>query len=268
MSEEAMALALPPNEPSDRFSFRQDMAIKELETLLALHPSRGIHVLDCGFRDWRLAKAMMASGLNVRRIFYRGFDVSYAAVQAAHAEQERGAFADFWGFEVKQRNLKDLAGYRSRSFHLIMLNNVLHEVPAEDIPLVLLSLNRLLARKATLSIIDMEQMPPDEFEPWAILWNGQDVERILQAGGFRPRAYRHTKSVPVYRVSTRAATDVDTPAMARAVVKILIEKRVRLVATAAAYWASRDNFHESQRAQSELAAVDVAIERLRGRVTS
>ncbi len=263
-----MVLALPTNQPPDRFSFRQDMAIKELENLLVLHPSKGIHVLDCGFLDCSLAKAMMASGLNVSRIFYCGIDVSDVAVNAARAEQERGAFADFGGFEVRQRALIDLLGYKRVSFHLILLNNVLHEVQADAIPPVLRSLNELLARGATLSIIDMEQLPPDEFELWAIFWNGQDVERILQAGGFHPRVYRHTKAVPVYRVSTRAATDVDTSGMAREVVKILIEKRVRLVATATGYRASRDNSQESRRVQSALATVDVDIERLRGRVTS
>src|ERR1051325_6459093 len=174
------------------FSFRDDAMVQDVGDWLANHRTRIINILDCGCHDGRLAKMMMAAGLELSRIRYFVFDVADASVQAVRAEQERGVFKDYARFEIVLREIIDMAGYKAATFHLIVVNNLLHEVKPEYIPRVLHKFNELLARPTgKLAIIDMEELPTEECEPYAITWSANEVAAILKAGGFRPTLSTH-----------------------------------------------------------------------------
>src|SRR5215210_7247001 len=168
----SMMSTAPPQPPFSHSSFRDDAMVQDVTDWLANHRTGFMSILDCGCHDGRLAKMLMAAGVKIGRIRYYAFDVADASVQAVREEQERGVFKDFAHFEIVLREIIDMAGYRPGAFHLIVVNNILHEIRPEYIPRVLQKFNELLARSTgKLAIIDMEELPAEECEPCAVTWS-------------------------------------------------------------------------------------------------
>lgn len=259
-------MMIPSGTPKNSFnhsSFRDDATIQYVVEWLANHRAGIMSILDCGCQDARLAKMLMAAGVKLERIRYDAFDMADASVQAVRAEQDRSAFKDFADFKIVLREIIDMDGFKPGSFHLIVVNNLLHEVKPEYIPRVLQKFNELLARPGgRLAMIDMEELPPEEFEPTAITFRVHEVEKIFLAGGFRPHSSSHKKRVQVYRVWTEPIPHVETKGIAQTLLKILKEKKEQLRDKAAECCGGRYSSKDAQRELCKLAAVVLAIHQL------
>jgi hypothetical protein len=252
--------------PFDRTTFREDAAIQDINDYLAQR-SGWIKVLDCGSHDCRLARAMMAARLDIGRIRYFAFDMDETSVNSVRAEMEYGDFKGFRHFDIRQRRITDIADYKTYSFQLIFLNNLLHEVFVEDIPFVLRQLNKLLARPdGKLSIIDMAELPEPESELWAVTWTAKEVKQILEAGGFRPTGSTHLKKVEVCRVVTPPITDeVKTQGIYYALELILNKKKIELITIADRSRARRDTSAQAHNAVCALGVIELTLGRLKGK---
>ena len=98
-----------------------------------------------------------------------------------------------------------------------------------------------------------------------MLWNGIELAKILQAGGFAVSLSKYTKRVRVYRVVNWCETDVDIAGVTNALLEILIEKMDQLRSRAIPYRACADTSPDSQLVGCRLAAVDIAIQQLKRR---
>jgi SAM-dependent methyltransferase len=254
-----------PENPLSHFSYRDDATIQNVVDWLANHDAE-IRILDCGCGGARLAKAMLeTNSLDLNRIRYFGFDSDQANVRTVKSEKERGVFSDYKEFDVMLRDITDTLGYKSGVFDLILVTNILHEVLAEEIPQVLLKLNKLIANPAgRLAVIDMEELPPEVCEPWAVTLTADELGIIERAGGFRPTISRSHRRVWTYRVVTGPISKVNSAGITLALRRILDQKREQQLAIAAKYRACGDVSAASQREAFRMAAVDLAIHRLNG----
>ncbi len=249
--------------PPSHFSFRDDVTINYISDWLT-NNDRPIQMLDCGCRDARLAKAIMQAELNLSRIRYYGFDSSSDHVRSANAEKHNGYFDGYNELFIKLRDITDTAGYEIGTFDLIILNNLFHEILVEDIPQMLLELNRLLIPSSGRMIFtDMEELPVEDCEYWPVLWSGSEHAKILQAGGFDPSLSSYPKRVRVYRVVNGPIANVNIAGVTNALLEILIEKKVQLMARAIPYRACANASPDSQLVGCRLAAVEIAINQLK-----
>jgi hypothetical protein len=204
--------------------------------------------------------------LDLSRIRYCGFDSNNDHVRAAIAEKNNGYFDGYLEMLIKLRDITDTAGYEIGTFDLILLSNLFHEILPEDIPQMLFELNRLLAPSSGRMIFtDMEELPSEDCEYWSVLWNGIELAKILQAGGFAAGLSKYSKRVRVYRVVNWCEADVDIAGVTDALLEILIEKKDQLITRAIPYRACADTSPDSQLIGCRLAAVDIAIHQLKQR---
>jgi SAM-dependent methyltransferase len=245
------------------FSFRDDVTINYISDWL-INNDRSIRILDCGCRDARVAKAIIQAELDLSRICYCGFDSSSDHVRSANVEKTNGCFDGYQEMLIKLRDITDTAGYEFGTFDLILLSNLFHEILVEDIPQMLFELNRLLTPSSGRMIFtDMEELPAEDCEYWSVLWNGSELAKILQAGGFAAGLSKYSKRVRVYRVVNWCEADVDVAGVTNALLEILVEKKDQLRARAIPYRACADASPDSQLVGCRLAAVDIAIHQLK-----
>jgi hypothetical protein len=246
----------------DRFSFHDDALVQEVGSLLARRPGT-INILDCGCGDCRLARALMVAHLATKRINYDGFDLDQPMVRAARAEKLQGRFAPFKRFEVSLRETPDLAGYKQGSYHLVVLRHLLHEIGPESLPQVFRKVKALLVpRGGTVCIVDIEELPADVDERWAVMWTGDEMEGLLTAAGFEVALSKHPHSVPAYRAVATPRRDLDPWAIQRKVRDLLVVKEHRLLNDLLVYRDKADISAGSLRAVCRLAAIRVALRRI------
>jgi SAM-dependent methyltransferase len=258
-------LTTPLENPPSHFSYRDDATIQNVVDRLA-NDHADLRMLDCGCGDARLAKAMMETGsVDLNRIRYFGFDSDQTLVRSVKSEKEREVFSNYKEFDVRLHDITDPLAYEDRSFDLILVNNIIHEIAAKDIAQVVLKLNKLLTDpKGRLAVIDMEELPLEVCEPWAVPLTADELGKTLRAGGFKPAISRHHKRVWTYRVVIGPISQVNTDGITLALRKILSKKREQQLAVAAKYHACGDISADSQREACRMAAVELAIHQLKG----
>lgn len=208
------------------FSFRHDVTVETIREQASKYPC--IRLLDCGCGNGSLPEAIAKAGLPINRIRYFGFD------QNEHHARQTRAQAQSAGYDlvdVKVRELSDLAGYSRCSFDVIVLNNILHEIPVELLPRLFEQLDSFLARPhGVLCIVDMEALPPeDAIEPWAVMWKASEIEQLLRAGNWSPQHTIHPKRVMTYKVVISPTEHVDLNGMDRFLKSALKDKKRRLL---------------------------------------
>lgn len=246
----------------DRSSLRDDLPVTVIASLLTQNAE--VRILDLGCGQCRLARALVDSRLDLSKLSYHGIELSASLVSEVRAEQRRGVFKGFKSFEVKIRELTDLKGYDRAAFNVISSSNVLHEVWPDLFPGLLRDANRLLAPSGRLCLIDMERLPANEKEPYAVLWRSDEVDQILRAGGFKPYTSSHAKGggISVFDVQTAPAVSaVDAPAMAATVIRLLGEKKQEALEELLPASETRDDHDESRVSRDRLAALSIAIRR-------
>lgn len=217
--------ALPdPVDLDSRSSIREDAVVRELARLLAEHDGP-VRVIDacCGLASLP-RRIISAIGTQVSRIEYVAIERDAACVDMMRTfEEDFKAFASFKPF---LRDVSDLAGVEIPATHLVVLNNVLHEIPPRYFPQMFVALNGLLCPdRGRVCVIDMESLPSDSPESIAISWTASEVVDILRAGGFNPESTTHEKSVRVYQVHFRRAEKLDESAM-RDVIRTHISRKL------------------------------------------
>lgn len=211
---------------TSHFSFRDDVTVETIREQVSKYPC--VRLLDCGCGTGSLSEAISRAGLPVNRIHYYGFDQSERCVRQTRAKAQRAGY-DL--VDLRVRELSDLAGYSRCFFDIVVLNNILHEIPVESLPPLLEQLDSLLARPhGILCIVDMEALPEeDEFEPWAIMWTASEVERLLRAGNWSPQHSTHPKRVIAYKLVIGPTEHVDLDGMVRYLKSALKDKKRRLL---------------------------------------
>jgi ubiquinone/menaquinone biosynthesis C-methylase UbiE len=213
-----------------RSSLREDAAIRDLSQLLTEFPGDLIRVLDvcCGIGT--LAKRISRSVINeTGRIAYWAIDRDTGCIETIKAQP--GEFDGFHSFTLMQREAWDLVGLQPDSMDLIVVSNVLHEIPPHLYSRLFSIFNsHLKPSRGRICIIDMEQLPTDEPECIAINWHGSEVEQFLRAGGLRPEVTVHEKDVQVYQVHVNRAAVVDETAINREIKKLLRVKLTTVIA--------------------------------------
>lgn len=221
----------PAEELAARSSIREDTVIRELSRLLSESDSAPLNILDacCGVAG--LAdRIIQALGPKAGRIAYWAVDRDTACIETVRARQPE--FAALHSITILQRELHDLVGIEPESIHLIVLNNVLHEIPPREFPQMFDRLNGLLeASVGRLCIVDMETLPEESPEAIAITWTGAETEELLRAGGLSPEVTIHDKSIRVYQAHVkRIVAPIDKVAMRIAIRRSLEDKLRRAVA--------------------------------------
>lgn len=245
------------------FSFRHDASVETVRDCLARF--RNISIMDCGCGTGELPKALMLAGLDVGRIRYYGTDHSTEEILTARAEYEQGCLGNYQTFDLSVREIHDIAGYQPTAFDLIILNNILHEISAEQIAQILLRLNGLLVRpKGLICIADMQELPEDEaFEPWAVPFSCEEIVHILRAGGWSPHGSEHLKRVPAYRVLVGPAQEISPEALNQALRAVLNSKRTETIKMLDKRRCRRDTSVEMQHLACRLTAITLSLRRLR-----
>ncbi len=171
------------------------------ELLKRIPPNAPIYLLDCCCGAARLAKFIRDSGVGISRVCYQGIDADRDAVSKARADKTSGDFDGFQEFDVRQRELSDLSGYELGSYHLITINNAIHEIKASQLPDLICSLYELLAPEfGRLCIIDLEELPETTLEPWAITYESREMQHLIESSGCRADCHVHFKDVVTFRL--------------------------------------------------------------------
>jgi hypothetical protein len=220
-----------------RSSIREDAVIREISRLLAENQSP-ICIVDacCGMAG--LPRRIISSiGGDVARINYVAIERDSACIDMIKTSPEE--FSAFASFRPLLRDVCDLDGLHIDEAHLIILNNVAHEIPPHHYIDLLSCLNKLLHKgSGRLCIIDMEELPGDSPEAIAINWSMKELVEILKSGGFHPEPSLHEKAVNVYQIHVRHIENVNRNAMLQAIrtcvankLELAIRKRRKLEAS-------------------------------------
>jgi hypothetical protein len=207
-----------------RSSIREDAVIRELVRLLADHKGK-IRVIDtcCGFGGLA-RRILLAMETEVQRIDYVAVDRDSACIDRMILSGDD--FKSFGSFKPLLRDVCDLGGVGLADAHLVILNNVLHEIPPRIFPQMFVSLNALLCpNDGRICLIDMESLPADFPEANAISWTTSEIVEILIASGFKPEASTHDKSVRVYQIHCRRIAKINEAAM-RAAIRIKLRQKL------------------------------------------
>jgi len=241
------------------FSFRDDVTIDTIRDQLAKHSS--VRLLDCGCGEGPLPAAMARAGLPVSRIVYHGLDQDERCVKQARAHAHRAGYEKP---DVRVRELWDLAGYPPKSFDVIVVNNILHEIPAERLPRLFEQLNSLLARPhGIVCIVDIEALPEEApLEPWAIMWKAIEAEAVLRAGNWSPQRSTHPKRVTAYKLVFGPTERADLDRMAQSLKTVLDKKRRMLLDEVLRRRASGDTSEEVRRLSSSLTSIIASLHEL------
>ncbi len=226
----------PPSaaDESSRSSFREDTVIREVNSLLDQRGDQVVRVVDacCGYG---VLAAHLRRGLGdgAKNVGYRAFDQSMECVKRVRASHERGGFHEF---DAKLAEVWEPPAAWGETADLVVLSNVLHELPASRFPELFAALNRLLVpRKGRICIIDMEELPPNEPEAIAVNWSRTEVEQFLTAGGLNVSATTHTKAVDVFCVVVNhLPTELKRDAMLSELARLLRAKATVVVEERAA----------------------------------
>jgi hypothetical protein len=245
-----------------RSAFRDEGVLFDINARL-VSLSGFIRVLDCGFDDARLARALL-SIRSPRRIWYEGIDSNPLCVRALQAEKRAGVFSALRQFNVHLCEVTDLGRYETGIFQFVVANNLLHEVRPENLVPMFWEFNRVAAKPdGLMSFVDMAELPQEVSEPWSITWTAEELRRILHAGGLKPIPSSHLRSVPVYRVVARATTKVlDCDAMRRTIRSFLQKKRARCLSRVGGCSLGDPVTLEVSQAALTLTSIDVALARL------
>jgi len=213
-----------PVDLDSRSSVREDAVVRELARLLA-EDAGAVRVIDacCGLASLP-RRIISAIGVQVARIEYVAIERDAACVDMMRTFEED--FKAFGSFRSLLRDVCDLTGVEFPPAHLVVLNNVLHEIPPRHFPQMFASLNGLLCPdRGRICVIDMESLPLDSPEAIAIPWTASEVVDLLKAAGFNPESTTHEKSVRVYQVHFRRAENIDKSAM-RAALQAHISRKL------------------------------------------
>ena len=248
-----------PSAPPSHFSFRDDVTVEMIRELASKHPC--LRLLDCGCGDGSLLTAMTRAGLPVNRIQYFGLDQDPRRVKLTRANVRRAGYKKL---ELKVRELSDLDGYPPGSFDLIVVNNILHEIPVESLPHLLAQLDSLLARPhGVLCIVDLEALPAeDPFEPWAFMWKAAEAEALLRAGNWSPQHSSHPKRVMTFKLVVGPTEQVDLGGMVRYLKSALGNRKRCLLDRLVDRREAGDTGEETRQLACMLASVEVSLRKL------
>lgn len=247
---------------ANRFAFRHDVTVETVRD--CLERTRRMRLLDCGCALGGLPRALFQAGLDVARIQYFGTDQNRQSVLTARAQYQLGNLGKYQTFCAIVREIEDFDGFEVTPFDVIVMNNILHEIPKETLPRVLRRLNALLVQQhGLLCIVDMEELPCDEpSEPWAITFKLEEVLAILQAGGWSPQGSTHPKRVQTYKVVCRQTQGISQPGLEKELLNVLNRKRKRLLEILDRHRVSQDISSEVQHLSCALTAVTLSVAHL------
>jgi len=211
-----------PAELDSRSSIREDAVIREISRILG--EQQGIvRIIDacCGLANLprRVIKAL---GNDISRVEYIAVEREAICVELMRAQEEE--FRGFASFTPVLRDVRDLAGSEFSGAHLVVLNNVIHEIAPRYFPDIFAAINALLSRQGRICVIDMEALPADAPEAIAINWTASEFTEILKSAGFQPERSVHQKSVAVYQVHMRAVGSIHKRSMLLAIYSQVISK--------------------------------------------
>ncbi len=241
------------------FTFREDVTVETIREQVSKYPC--IRLLDCGCGTGSLSEAIAIAGLPINRIHYYGFDQNEHCVRQTRAKAQH---AGYNLVDLRVRELSDLAGYPRCFFDVIVLNNILHEIPVELLPSLLEQLDSFLARPhGILCIVDMEALPEeDEFEPWAIMWKASEAKQLLRAGNWSPQLSTHPKRVTAYKLVIGPTESVDRDGIARYIKSALTDKKRRILDDLVRHRETGNTGEEVLHLACALASVVVALGQL------
>jgi SAM-dependent methyltransferase len=225
-----------PEDCDDRSSIREDVAIREIGRMIHAKQGGKVRILDacCGLGSLpRRILRSISSGCSL--LDYYAIDRDPACVEAMRTQAE--LFKGFGSIRILQREVSDLIGFYSICFDLIILNNSLHEISPSQYPQMFQTFNKLLCKDVgEICIIDMVELPEENPEANAINWTGEEIKRILVAGGLDPQVTVHPKRTDVYQAHIQYVDrDIDEQCMKaeisgllRSKIKIAVQKRKAL----------------------------------------
>jgi hypothetical protein len=215
-----------------RYSFRDDVTIRELIHLLEKYPSDDIRLVDAccgmGVLAARL-KNDMHIGPHTGRIRYIAVDQDSGCVD--HVEGLAAVRAAYRTFDVIQRRVWDLSDHSRGTVDLIVLCNALHEIAPWRYPSMFDAFNILLQPdRGSVCVVDMAELPSKDPEAVAMNWNGTEVKQFLEAGGLTAVVTTHEKSVPVFQAHIQhTSAGVNQVGMLTVLRTLCLDKQARLV---------------------------------------